>query len=155
MPRLSIDNRNFVVHLRATGVGYGLIVKHLKIEKGVTVTKTTVKKLCEKFATLGYVTDKKRTYKGKFDEAHLNYLDNLIKDDPSATSKELAAAILERYDIIISRSRLNVIRRGLLDYTCAKPRYCQMIREPNKVKRLEWSQLMIDTNEQFDVSFKY
>ena len=40
--------------------------------------------------------------------------------------------------------------RRELGWVVTTPKYCQLIRETNRQKRLEWCQKMIDTNEQFD-----
>ena len=152
MPSLSIDNRNFVVHQRHDGHGYGTIRKMLEQEKGVVVTKRTVRKLCDKYAATGSVTDKKRVYPCRFgSQQHLDFLNQAIENEPSSTAKELAAKIFEEYNIRVSKTRINDLRRKL-GYTAAKPRYCQLIRDANKVKRLEFAQRLLAANEQFDVS---
>ena len=152
MPSLSIANRNFVIHQRHGGLGYGTIRKNLQQEKGITVTKRTIRKLCDKFAATGSVADKRRIYPSKFGSAeHLQFLEQAIENEPSATAKELCAQVFEQYNIRVSKTRMNDLRRRL-GYVNSQPRYCQMIRDVNKVKRLEFAQRLIAENEQFDVS---
>ena len=108
MPSLSIASRNFIIHQRHGGLGYGTIRKKLQQEKGITVTKRTIQKLCDKYAATGSVADKKRIYPYRFGSAqHLHFLEQLIENDPSATAKELAAKVLEQYDIRVSNTRVN------------------------------------------------
>ena len=152
MPKLSIENRNFVIHQRQDGHGYGTIRKLLQQEKRLTVTKRTIRKLCDKFAATGSVTDKKRVYPCTFgSQEHLEFLNQAVEDEPSATAKELAAKVFDQYNIRVCKTRINDLRRKL-GYTNSTPRYCQMIREANKVKRLDFAQRLIAENEQFDVS---
>lgn len=154
MPSLSVENRNFVVHQRHDGHGYGTIRKLLQDVKGVTVTKRTIRKLCEKFEETGSVANKKKKYPCVFgSDLHLEFLNRSIENDPSSTAKELAALVFEEFNLRVSKTRINDVRRQL-GYTSAKPRYCQMIRDVNKEKRLEFVQRMINDNEQFNVSRK-
>ena len=152
MNKLSSSNRNYAVHLRQRGLGYGSIVKILYAEKNVKVTKRAVKKLCIKYDTLGTVNNKKRNYVGKIGEEQLNFINRSIQNDPSSTAKELSTAVYQRFGIRISRSRINVIRTCKLGYKSSRPRYCQLVRDANKVKRKEFAQRLLDTNDQFDVS---
>ncbi len=153
MPKLTTSERNYAVLLRQAGLGYGSIAKALYKDKNVKVTKRAIKKLCVKYDTLGTVNNKKREYTGKIQEEHLIFINEQIQNDPSSTAKELATAVKERYDISISKSRISVIRQCKLGYKSSKPRYCQMVRDVNKVKRKDFAQQMLDDNEQFDVSY--
>ena len=147
---LSIENRTFVVHKRHEGHGYGTILTMLKQVKGVTSTKRTIRKLCEKFLATGSVADKKRSGTPLFGtEEHREYLDNLIKEKPDKIAKELQQDIVLRFNIRPSLTRINEVRRSL-GYTSTSVKYCQLIRDVNKVKRMEWCQEMVRTNEQFD-----
>ena len=152
MPKLSIADRNFVVRQRHDGHGYKTIMRLLKEQRDVTVTQRTIRKLCDKFEETGSVSDRKRTYDSKFGTPqHREYLDQLVGEKPDYTSKELAAKVLQRFNIEVSRNRINVMRRSL-GYESTPVRYCQLIRDVNKVKRLEWCQDMIQTQEQFNVN---
>lgn len=151
MPTLSIEERNFVIHRRHGGCGYGTIVKLLK-DRGVSVCKKTVIKLCKKYEETGLVTDRKRKRPIIFGTAeHRTFLDTCIENEPSLTASELSIKIFERFGIRLSISAINKARTKL-GYTQIGTRYCQMIRNENKVKRLEWCQRMLAANEQFDVS---
>lgn len=150
MVKLSIEERNFVVHRRHEGHGYRTIVGMLKA-RGISVCKTTIMKLCKKFEVAGVVTDKKRVRACIFgSDDHRAFIDRCMTDHPDMTARVLSNRVFEVFNLRISESRVNAVRRecGWLQYGT---RYCQMIRNENKVKRLEWCQRMLETQETFDV----
>ena len=71
-----------------------------------------------------------------------------FKKDPSTSSrqvyKELKAAGAQ---FILSTTKRPIEAVG---FTASKPGYGQLVREINKVKRVEFCQMLIDTNETFD-----
>lgn len=149
MPTLSIDDRNFVVHRRHEGHGYGMIVNMLA-ERGVSVCRRTIQKLCKKFDETGLVTNRPRHRPSKFgSQEHKNFLDECVLNKPSSTARDLANKVFDRFQISVSETTINVMRKSL-GWIPVGTQYCQMIREPNKVKRIEWCQRMLDTNETFD-----
>ena len=154
MPKLTIQERNFVVHTRGDGHGYGTIVAMLE-GRGTKVSKTTVRKLCRKFEATGLVADKKRVIRrpGQFGtDEHKAFIDECMNAQPDMTAKTLSDSIFDRFGIRMSEARVCAIRRDA-GWTQHATRYCQLIREPNKVKRVEWCQRMIDSHENFDVSY--
>ena len=81
----------------------------------------------------------------------LKFLDSLITEKPESTAKELAKKILDKYGIQLSKSRVSAWRKKL-GWIQTGSRYCQLIRERNKVKRVDWANEMLRTQENFDVS---
>ena len=151
MPRLSIEHRNFVVHKRYEGHGYGTIVGMLK-DKCVTVSKTSVINLCKKFENSGLVTNKKKFRPGAFGtDAHKDFINQTMNNQPNMTGRVLADKIFEEFGTRRSISRVNTIRREC-GWTLHGTRYCQLIRDVNKEKRLDWCRKMLETQERFDVS---
>ena len=151
MPKLSIDNRLFIVEKRNEGQGYNTIRKLLHDQKGVTVTKRAVRNLCLKAEQTGSVADKRRHGRSKLNEEQKQYLDRLIQDKPDSTAKELATKLQEEYNVVLHRSTVSRARKQL-GYTSAAVKYCQMIRNTNKDKRLEWCREMQEAHEEFNVS---
>ena len=65
------------------------------------------------------------------------------------TSPELTRKIYERFGLSFSREKVKRLRRKL-GWVQTGAKYCQLIREPNRVKRLEFSEKCRRDNEQFD-----
>ena len=64
------------------------------------------------------------------------------------TAPELTRRVNDRFSMQFSRGKIKRLRRKL-GWLCAKPKYCQLIREPNRVKSLEFSRKCREENEQF------
>ena len=68
---------------------------------------------------------------------------------PATTSPLLVRKILQRFGLQFSQEKVRRLRRKLgWVQTCTK--YCQLIREPNRVKRLEFSEKCLRENKQFN-----
>ena len=67
------------------------------------------------------------------------------------SAKVLAQKVLQEFNIEISTSAMSSYRRKI-GWTQHRTRYCQMIRHANKEKRVQWCQIQLDNNEQFNVS---
>ena len=149
MPSLTIPDRNFVIHMRTEGHGYGTIVSMLQ-DKGTKTSRTTVKKLWRKFQGTGLVTDKKRVREGRFGtQEHKDFIDLCMSNHPDMTAKILSDRIMEQFGIRMSDSRINTVRRDC-GWIQKGTRYCQLIRHANKEKRVEWCTRMLQTEEKFD-----
>ena len=78
----------------------------------------------------------------KVDERIKKIVDKALEDDNESTGMELSKIVKENgYNLSIS----TVLRcRRKLGWTCRGSAYCQLIREVNKAKRLEWARKCID-----------
>ena len=65
------------------------------------------------------------------------------------TSPELTRRILLHFGFQFSQEKVRRLRRKL-GWVQTGTKYCQLIREPNRVKRLEFSEKCLRENEQFD-----
>ena len=72
-------------------------------------------------------------------------------DKPDLSAQQLKEKLQVEFGIHVSVSRVNTYRRSL-GWTIRGTRYCQMIRDANKVKRKDWCEEQLRTNENFDVS---
>ena len=151
MPRLSFENRQFVNEKRNHGYGYRRLQRALHSERGVTVSRRTIQQLCKRIEETGSVADRPRQGTTILNDEQKQYLDQLIQEKPDHTARELVVKIQERYNVTVSRSTISRARTRL-GYTAAATKYCQLIRDANKVKRLDWCRRMQETNEQFEVS---
>ena len=58
---------------------------------------------------------------------------------------------LERYGISVCSSTVRRMRKKL-GWTLQKTAYCQLIRAPNKVKRLEYARRVLESGDTFECS---
>ena len=139
-----------MIQLRSEGLGYKRITKALAMN-GVFVSKTAVRKTCKTFETFGTVATPKMKRSCKFgdDQLHKDYIDSVMTEQPDATAKTLKEGIYATFGIELSEQTVTKIRREL-GWIQKGTRYCQMIRNENKEKRLVWCQNMIADGETFD-----
>lgn len=78
----------------------------------------------------------------------MDFLDAEMEMNDEMTAPELTRRVNDRFSMQFSQGKIKRLRRKL-GWLCAKPKYCQLIREPNRVKRLEFSQKCREENEQF------
>ena len=76
-------------------------------------------------------------------------IDEIYRQDPEVTASELKN-VLEN-DLPDLRIGVSTIKRArkAAGWVCTKTRYCQMVRDVNKVKRLQFCLKIIETNEDF------
>lgn len=153
MARLSDVQRSFIIEKREAGYGYRAIKSAFESRFERTVNKKSVIKCVKKYVQTGSIANKKRAVTNfKFGtQEHKDFLDDCIKEKPYATAHELSDQIFERFDIRLSTSRICVLRQQL-GWIQTGNKYCQLIRNENKVKRVDWCRQMIESQENFDVS---
>ena len=155
MPPILNDTRLKIERLKGLGVGFKKIVQRIKDEDNIQVSITGVKKVWKKFNTTGEVTNKKRFGDGRNPQAklgtqeHEDFVNKCMRDTPDLSAKQLCRKILEEFGIELSVSKTNKYRQHL-GWKQGRTRYCQMIRDVNKVKRKDWCDEQILTGEQFE-----
>ena len=65
------------------------------------------------------------------------------------TAPELTRRVNDRFRTQFSEVKIKRLRQKL-GWVCTKTKYCQLMREPNQVKRLEFSRKRLEENEQFN-----
>jgi transposase len=137
MPKLSLYARQRIVTLYFTkGVNVTNIAKLLK-EEGIKVSRSAVSLFVSRYKKSGSLQDANRSgRKSKITDEHLNFIDNKMKENDELTSKELQEQLLEEHNIQLSVSSIRRVKRNVLGWKSENARYCQFVREPNKMKRL-------------------
>ena len=136
------------------GHSYKDIQKRLA-EEGISVTVKSLYLLVAKFRQTNSVVDRPRAAVPKIlNEEHYREIDSALSENDELTSRQLCALLTEKHpELSMSLSTVERARREL-GWVVTAPKYCQLIREGNKVKRLEWCIKMLETNERFhDVVF--
>ena len=72
-----------------------------------------------------------------------------MKNNDETTSTELSRLVNSQFNVSFSTSKVKESRKRL-GWVTSKTKYCQMVRDYNKVKRLEYARKCIETNDQFD-----
>ena len=71
-------------------------------------------------------------------EEHYRFVDELMAENTDLTSRQLYAAFKEAYpSMAVSVSTMKRARRHL-GWTSKRTRYCQLISDENKEKRIDW-----------------
>ena len=109
-----------------------------------------------KYLETGNVLDRHRnSCKRTLSEVHERFIDKVLTENDELTSYNLKEMLVSRWPELNSISIANIKRcQKRLDWVVTRPRYCQLIREANKHKRLEWCiQCVLDKEEFDDVIF--
>ena len=151
MPRLSVETRQRVTTLRDAGYKYKEIKAKLK-EEGIVVSRTTLSLLVKKYQETGRVADRPSGRKPKkLHDEHYIFIDKALARDDELTTVKLFNLLMEEFpELNASFSTVKRARREL-GWACSTPitKYCQMIREANKAKRLDGCQEQTGAQEDF------
>ena len=79
---------------------------------------------------------------------HYKFIDQCMLQNDELTTRNLHEKLLEAYPGLMS---IETVRRAhsKLGWVSTTPKYCQLIREINKEKRLKWCN-ELDENDTFD-----
>lgn len=108
----------------------------------------------QKFDQLGSVANKKKCRPGNLKlgtAEHAAFVNRCMTEMPDLTAREVAMKIQNEFNVTVSTSTVNRFRQKL-GWTQHGTRYCQLIRDVNKDKRVEWCEQMLENDERFDVS---
>ena len=75
----------------------------------------------------------------QINSVHLQFIDNTMAENDELTAYKLKRILIEKWPELSTVSLTTIRRcRRRLGWISSTPRYCQLIREQNKAKRLEW-----------------
>ena len=138
MGRLTIETRQRVVMLWRSGWKIRDIHRRLR-EEGTSISETSLYLLVSKFAKTGLVRDIKRSPRPSIlSQEHYEFIDSAMEKNDELTAYTLLNKLKEEYpDLHLSISTVRRARKDL-GWVSTRPKYCQLIREANKEKRLQW-----------------
>ena len=112
------------------------------------VSKVSLFALIKKFQTFKLVVDLLKKHRSsKLSECHYCYIDEQMTADNELTSRQLFFLFRAIYpDVQVSISTIKRARQHL-GWISKKTRYCALIREVNKEKRLLWCKERIEKND--------
>ena len=104
--------------------------------------------LIEKFKTTHVIADLPRKSRSSlFSEHHYRFIDEVMTNDNELTSRQLFSLFSTKYpEVQVSISTIKRVRKHL-GWVSKKTRYCALIREVNKEKRLEWCKERVEQND--------
>ncbi|KAK6192104.1 hypothetical protein SNE40_003642 [Patella caerulea] len=76
------------------------------------------------------------------------FIDNEFQQNPAQSARDIQKTLSAHG----TDTSISTVRRAIdfAGYTSTKPRYCQLIRDQNKEKRVEFCRHLLETNDQFD-----
>ena len=130
-----------IVHYNECNFSTGEIVKALEKE-GIKVSRAGVWKFLKRYEETGQLERKGGSGRASIltDEVK-QIIETAMTNDDETTATQLKAILLQQgHNISLS----TILRcRSQLGWTYRGSAYCQLIREGNKLKRLEWAQRYI------------
>ena len=135
MGKLSQYARNRIISLRAANTSTVKIVKVLQEEDGIKTSRTSVSLFIARHKRTGSVDDALRSgRKPILSVADANFIDEKMMSNDELTSGEIQKLLNVERGVNVSTSTICNTRRKI-GWKHEKARYCQLIRDRNKVKR--------------------
>ncbi|KXJ16808.1 Transposable element Tcb2 transposase [Exaiptasia diaphana] len=125
-------------------------VRKLRSDDGIKIDRRTVSKLFKKFKTGQSTADKPN--KGRtptITKQHYDFIDQKLEENDELTSVGLQRLFREEMGICPSLSTIKRTR-AKLGWQKTGPRYCQVVRETNRIARLSFAERCAAENEQFN-----
>ena len=138
MGRMTNETRLRIIMMWKKGMSLRVIQKRLG-EEGISISIVSICKLTKKFRLINSILDN-RTYKPPrtLVEEHLRFIDESMAANPELTGIQLLDILKERFpDLKVSISTVKRVRREL-GWISKKTRYCALISDINRAKRVEW-----------------
>lgn len=156
---ISTQIRLKVVRLKIQGFSFRKIVRMIGREDVVSVSVAGVRKIWVNYQRTGSVQNVVRFNGHRSPVAklgtqeHIDFVDQCMKDMPDLSAKQLGKKVMDRFGIEVSVSSIGKFRK-YCGWTQGITRYCQLIKNVNKVKRKDWCEEQVRNDEQFaDVVF--
>lgn len=151
MPKISQESKFEIVSLFKKGLSIKQIQRKLA-QRNVTVTYNAVKYHVDQYQTgnfdIGEPPLKKSRKDFKISENDLDVIKDTLKNDPYSTSSDVKRTLLNHGTHLSSTSVKRAIQNA--GFVNSEPRYCQLIRNANLDKRVEFCKALIETNDSLD-----
>ncbi|XP_057295853.1 uncharacterized protein LOC130624292 [Hydractinia symbiolongicarpus] len=129
---------------------YTQISKIIEEEDGKKISRQTISKIVRRFnETKSLAPKRKSGRKRKLTLDHHNFIDKCYENNDELTSVDVQKLVKSEFQLDVSSSCIRQARQKI-GWTLTGPRYCQLVRVPNQVLRLEFCQKLLRTNEQFE-----
>ena len=136
-PRLSMYARERIRQLSSDGTSVAQIVEVLE-QEGIATCRQTVWRLQRHIEEYGTVAPLHKSGRPtKLSATALQSIENMMQRDDETTGKELVNTLRGNGVSVSTTTALK--GRRLLGWTRRGTAYCQLIRAPNRTKRLQWA----------------
>ena len=147
MAKVSNYTRTRIELLHKQGLRPAEIFRSLKTE-GLLVSIASVVRIIKKFKITGSVANLPRSGRPtKMSEGAKAFIDQQMREDDEMTSHRIKKKLAKR-GIVVSSSTVRRTRKQL-GWTLQRTGYCQLIRDVNKIKRLEFAQSVLESGDTF------
>ena len=137
MGKLSEFTRNRIVSLKSSGTSITMI-RNILEEEGIKTSRPAISLFLSRYERSGSLADAKRSgRKPILSGRERDFIDDKMKNNDELTSSELKHLLSDKIGVNVSSSTVRRVRQNL-GWRCEKSTYCQLIREPNKIKWLSF-----------------
>ena len=140
MPKVSTYARTRIEFLHKQGLHPAGIFKYLKSE-GLSVSFSSVTRIIKKLRITGSGRPQKLSIEAKA------FIDQQMRSNDEMTSAQIKKK-LAKQGVAVSSSTVRRSRKQQ-GWTLQRTRYCQLIRDANKIKRLEYAQRVLESGDTF------
>ena len=142
--------RNRIVSLKSSGVSILKITQILEKEEGIKTLRFAVGQFIVRYQRTGSIADAQRSGRNPILSVHdRNFIDEQMSNNDELTSSELQNRLLEERGVSVSSATVRNVRRKI-GWKHDRARYCQLIREPNKIKRLSFCLKALRDKDRFE-----
>ena len=150
MGKLSQFVRNRIVSLKSSGVSILKITQILEKEEGIKTLRFAVGQFIVRYQRTGSIADAQRSGRNPILSVNdRNFIDEQMSNNDELTSSELQNRLLEERGVSVSSATVRNVRRKI-GWKHERARYCQLIREPNKIKRLSFCLKALRDKDRFE-----
>ena len=144
-----METHQTAITLWKSGLKLHAIQKRFK-QEGKTVSTYPLYKLLKKYSMHGKISDiKRQSLPSVLKTVHYEFIDKCMLENDELTAKALYTKLLEIFPMLLLSIETVRRTRSKLGWISTTPKYCQLICEINKEKRLRWCN-SIDSNEKFE-----
>jgi len=138
-----------IIELRKERFGITQIARAIE-NTGFKVTRQAIYFTLKKFEETGGIKHAHRSGRPPIIVEEIKqFIDNAYEENDELTSKDLQLMIRRNYNKNVSMTAIKVVRKRL-GWLKSGIKYCQHVREPNRVKRLAFAKKCIITKDTFD-----
>ncbi|CAB4023744.1 Transposable element Tcb2 transposase [Paramuricea clavata] len=149
MAKLSLYARKGVISLKSAE-NSNKKIQEVLLEEGINTSITAISLFLSRYRKTGRLNDARRSgRKPKLRQEHVDYMDEKMKENDELTSRELKEKVAKDCDMDVSTATIRRARRKL-GWKKENARYCQFVREPNKMKRLAFCLKALREKEKFE-----
>jgi hypothetical protein len=117
-------------------------------EEDISISRSALYELLKKYNRYHTIADLKRAPRPRIlQEEHYRFIDNTMAENMDLTARQLYCLFKQNFSTI--EVSISTIKRARLElgWICKRVKYCQLITEVNKEKRVTWCLERVTTND--------